>query len=103
MGARRRIFTWTRLPSPGRWPRTGDMGDDGRVTKSRTPGSATNSPPGPAPSRRWSALRPKRGLLAATVLIVAAIDQASKVFAVDALDDRATVDLRSEERRVGTE
>src|SRR5699024_4507270 len=96
MGARRRIFTWPSLPSPGPWPRTGDMGDDGRVTKSRTPGSATNSPPGPAPSRRWSALRPKRGLLAATVLIVAAIDQASKVFAVDALDGRAPVDLIGE-------
>lgn len=72
------------------------MGDDGRVTKSRAPGSATNSPPDPAPSRRWSALRPKRGLLAATVLIVAAIDQASKVFAVDALEGRAPVDLIGE-------
>lgn len=66
------------------------------MTNSRTPGSATNSPPDPAPARRWSALRPKRGLLAATILAVAAIDQVTKIVAVDALEGKAPVDILGE-------
>ena len=69
------------------------MGDDGRVTNSRTPGSATSSPPGPAPARRWSDRRPKRGLLAATVAAVAVVDQVTKIIAVDALEGEPPVDV----------
>ncbi|MFD5867660.1 signal peptidase II [Corynebacterium sp. NPDC060344] len=66
------------------------------MTNSRTPGSATSSPPDPAPARRWSALRPKRGLLVATILAVAAIDQVTKIVAVDALEGGAPVDILGE-------
>lgn len=71
------------------------MGDDGPVTNPRNTGPEPTSPPD-ATASRWSALRPKRGLLAATVLAVAAIDQISKIVAVGALEGRAPVDLLGE-------
>ncbi|QGS33670.1 signal peptidase II [Corynebacterium xerosis] len=71
------------------------MGDDGPVTNPRNTGPEPTSPPD-ATASRWSALRPKRGLLAATVLAVAAIDQISKIVAVDALEGKAPVDLLGE-------
>lgn len=71
------------------------MGDDGPVTNPRNTGPEPTSPPD-ATASRWSALRPKRGLLAATLLAVAAIDQISKIVAVDALEGKAPVDLLGE-------
>ncbi len=66
------------------------------MTNSPSTGSETNSPPDRAPARRWATLRPKRGLLAATVLLVAVIDQVSKVVAVDALEGRPPVNILGE-------
>ena len=65
------------------------------MTNPRNTGPEPTSPPD-ATASRWSALRPKRGLLAATVLAVAAIDQISKIVAVDALEGKAPVDLLGE-------
>ena len=65
------------------------------MTNPRNTGPEPTSPPD-ATASRWSALRPKRGLLAATVLAVAAIDQVSKIVAVDALEGKAPVDLLGE-------
>ena len=65
------------------------------MTNPRNTGPEPTSPPD-ATASRWSALRPKRGLLAATVLAVAAIDPISKIVAVDALEGKAPVDLLGE-------
>ncbi|WP_257996119.1 signal peptidase II [Corynebacterium xerosis] len=65
------------------------------MTNPRNTGPEPTSPPDATVSR-WSALRPKRGLLAVTVLAVAAIDQISKIVAVDALEGQAPVDLLGE-------
>ena len=65
------------------------------MTNPRNTGPEPTSPPD-ATASRWSALRPKRGLLAATVLAVAAIDQICKIVAVDALEGKAPVDLLGE-------
>nr|WP_240452569.1 signal peptidase II [Corynebacterium xerosis] len=65
------------------------------MTNPRNTGPEPTSPPD-ATASRWSALRPKRALLAATVLAVAAIDQISKIVAVDALEGKAPVDLLGE-------
>lgn len=84
------------------------MGDDGAVTNAPNPG--TDSAPGapgapdpgaaaapaaaaPAASRVKS---PRRGLLAATVALVALIDQVTKVIAVSRLEGRPPVDVVGE-------
>lgn len=75
------------------------MGDDGPVTNPRTPGSeAEPTPPASSTtaSARWRELRPRRGLLAATVLAVAVVDQVSKIAAVNALEGKPSIDLIGE-------
>ncbi|WP_295628862.1 signal peptidase II [uncultured Corynebacterium sp.] len=72
------------------------------MTDSTIPGPeaqpASTPPPdgAAAPASRWATLRPKRGLLAATIVAVAAIDQLTKIIAVENLENRPSIDLIGE-------
>lgn len=84
------------------------MGDDGAVTNAPNPGpdSTPGAPEAPDPGADATPVadaaagsrpkRPKRGLLAATVLLVALIDQFTKVIAVSRLEGRPPVDVLGE-------
>lgn len=84
------------------------MGDDGAVTNAPNPGpdSTPGAPEAPDPRADATPVadaaagsrpkRPKRGLLAATVLLVALIDQVTKVIAVSRLEGRPPVDVLGE-------